>query len=450
MIKDIIEKNAFNCPFRIFLEIGSQKLNYLEFNNSINDVVLSKKIPDSAKNIALRLNNATQMLVYIFACNRLNKIPVILPANSNEYEEENNPVCIDYEISDNNCIIQYKNESKYFGYKYNDDDVQCIIFSSGTSGLLKGVELTFGNIYYSAKNLSAIYPFDSNDVYLNVMPLYHVSGLSILFRSIYFNFFSIINVYKKRDVLDVISKKNVTCLSVVPKMIYDFSNLQGSEHILSKLKFLLIGGDMINQGHYNYLSQNKINAYVSYGTTETASSVAGYWINNQKEYIEGYIGESHPNVSLSVLDGCINVKSNTIMKRYYGESLAKNIYQSTDQAEIICNHICFTGRNEHQIVSGGENINLNYIQRKFDALNLSRDVVITSFKNLKWGDSIVLLYEANNKNKKFINEINQSLIKCFPKYMIPQYIFNIPHIPRYENGKVNYSNVKAYLEDKIQ
>ena len=449
MIKDIIEKNAFDYPFRDFLEINSQKFNYSQFNNSVNNIVLSKKIPDNAKNIAICLNDTTQMLLYIFACNRLNKIPVILPPNSKYHAGENIPVCIDYQISNNNCIIQYKNKSKYFGYKYNDDDVQCIVFSSGTSGFLKGVELTFGNIYHSAKNLSAIYPFDRNDVYLNVMPLYHVSGLSILFRSIYFNFFSIINVYKKRDVLDIIDKKNVTCLSVVPKMIYDFSNLQGSENILSKLKFLLIGGDMINERHYYYLSQNKINAYVSYGTTETASSVSGYWINNQKEYIAGYVGESHPNVSLSVLDGCINVKSNTIMKRYYGESLAKNIYQSTDQAQIICNHICFTGRNEHQIVSGGENINLNYIQRKFDALNLNRDVIITSFKNLKWGDSIVLLYEADNKNEKFINEINKFSMKSLPPYMIPKHIYNIPNIPRYENGKVNYGNVKAYLEDKI-
>ena len=117
------------------------------------------------------------------------------------------------------------------------------------------------------------------------MPLYHVSGLSIIFRSIYFNFLSILNLYNKREVLDVIKKKKVTCLSVVPKMIFDFSNDQDSENVLSKLNFLLIGGDMINQNHYNYLTINKINAYVSYGATETASSIAGYWIKNQKKYI---------------------------------------------------------------------------------------------------------------------------------------------------------------------
>ena len=34
--------------------------------------------------------------------------------------------------------------------------------------------------------------------------------------------------------------------------------------------------------------------------------------------------------------------------------------------------------------------------------------------------------------------------------MIPKHIMNIPNIPRYENGKVNYDNLKAYVKNKIQ
>jgi len=450
MINDVIEKNAFDYPHKPFLEISSQVFSYSEFNDNINSIVLSKVMPNSAKYIAICLSDTKQMLLHVFACNRLKKIPMIFPPKGNIKRSYNKSISCDYKITDNNCIIQYKRKSIYFGYKYDDDDIQCVIFTSGTSGLLKGVELTFGNIYYSAKNLSSIYSFNKNDVYLNIMPLYHVSGLSILFRSIYFNFLSIVSLYKKKEVLDIIKKKNVTCLSVVPKMIFDFSNWQDSANILSKLKFLLIGGDMINQNYYNYLTENKINAYVSYGATETASSVAGYWIKNQNKYIQGFIGKPHPNVSLSICGGCIKVKSATVMKRYYGNSLANNVYQSTDQAEIINSNICFIGRSEHQIVSGGKNINLKYVQNKYNALNLNIDAVVTSFKNLEWGDSIVLLYESKKESKKYINEIKKSLIKCLPKYMVPKHVINIPNIPRYNNGKVNYNNVKAYVKDKIQ
>ena len=450
MIKDAVEQNAFNSPNKSFLEFSSNVLSCAEFNDNVNNIVLSKTMPNRARYIAVCLSDPVQLLLYIFACNRLKKIPVIFPSNSNIEHLFDNSISFDYKITDSNCMIQYKKRSKYFGYKYDEDDIQCVIFTSGTSGLLKGVELTFGNIYYSAKNLSSIYPFNNNDVYLNVMPLYHVSGLSIIFRSIYFNFLSILNLYNKREVLDVIKKKKVTCLSVVPKMIFDFSNDQDSENVLSKLNFLLIGGDMINQNHYNYLTINKINAYVSYGATETASSVAGYWIKNQKKYIQGFIGKPHPNVSLSISSGCIKVKSDTVMKRYYGCSLSNNVYQSTDQADMINSNIFFIGRSEDQIVSGGKNINLKYVQNKYNALNLNIDAVVTSFKNLEWGDSVVLLYESKKECRNYIKKIKKSLTKCLPKYMIPKHIINIPNIPRYENGKVNYDNLKAYVKNKIQ
>ena len=144
MISDIIEKRAFDTPYKIFLEIEGQLFNYSQFNNEINAIVVSGKIPKTSKNIAIRTSDVKLTLLYLFACNRLEKTPVLFPPHLNNLSDYTKVAHVDFEIKDNNCIIQQKYKSKYIGYKYKECNVQCILFTSGTSSKLKGVELTFG------------------------------------------------------------------------------------------------------------------------------------------------------------------------------------------------------------------------------------------------------------------------------------------------------------------
>ena len=74
---------------------------------------------------------------------------------------------------------------------------------------------------------------------------------------------------------------------------------------------------------------------------------------------------------------------------------------------------------------------------------------MSSFRNLEWGESIVLLYERNEKNKKFVDKIIMYSQDSLPKHMVPKYILHINNIPRYDNGKINYKDIQAYIKNKI-
>ena len=90
------------------------------------------------------------------------------------------------------------------------------------------------------------------------------------------------------------------------------------------------------------------------------------------------------------------------------------------------------------------------IQNHFDKLDLKQNIIITSLRNLVWGESIVLLYERNEKSEKFVDEIIMYSQDSLPKHMIPKYILHINNIPRYDNLKVDYYKLNQYVRKNFK
>ena len=66
---------------------------------------------------------------------------------------------------------------------FNDERIASIMFTSGTTGPQKAVPQTFKNHYASAIGCKSL-GYDETTKWLSVLPIYHISGLSVLLRSI--------------------------------------------------------------------------------------------------------------------------------------------------------------------------------------------------------------------------------------------------------------------------
>ena len=80
--------------------------------------------------------------------------------------------------------IKTKENNWFFENKFNKDDFFSVIFTSGSSSSPKAVVHTWSNHYYSAIGSNKNIKYKKNDVWLLALPIYHVGGLSILFRAI--------------------------------------------------------------------------------------------------------------------------------------------------------------------------------------------------------------------------------------------------------------------------
>ena len=111
--------------------------------------------------------------------------------------------------------------------------------------------------------------------------------------------------YNKHNILSEIIEKNIDYISGGPKMLYDFINRKELNIVGKNIDTIVIGGDGINKYHYDELVKNNVNAYVSYGMTETSSGISGYFINQIENFDPGFLGYAHNNVDITVANNNI-------------------------------------------------------------------------------------------------------------------------------------------------
>ena len=100
--------------------------------------------------------------------------------------------------------------------------------------------------------------FKDCDLYINCMPLNHVGGLSIFFRSIYFKMQMKIVNYKTAL---LIKYQQPFYISLVPTMLYDLMHMR--KCIYKNLKASIIGGDHLEEDLLNSALDSNIPIYIS-------------------------------------------------------------------------------------------------------------------------------------------------------------------------------------------
>ena len=94
------------------------------------------------------------------------------------------------------------------------------MFTSGTTGPQKAVPQTFKNHYASAIGCKESLGYDETTKWLSVLPIYHISGLSVLLRSIIEGFtVRILEKYNTQTMLSIIKEEGPTHISLVPQTL---------------------------------------------------------------------------------------------------------------------------------------------------------------------------------------------------------------------------------------
>jgi acyl-CoA synthetase (AMP-forming)/AMP-acid ligase II len=156
----------------------------------------------------------------------------------------------------------------------NLDDPAVVMFTSGTTGKPKGATLTLGNFFYSA--LASAYHLGMlpDDRWLCVLPLYHVGGLSMVYRACLYG--NSLDLHEKFDVERVnhaLTHEPITHVSLVPTMLYRLLEAR-TQAWHSALRCVLLGGAATSSELLHRARMEKIPVVTTYGLTEAASQVA--------------------------------------------------------------------------------------------------------------------------------------------------------------------------------
>ncbi|HZD57573.1 MAG TPA: long-chain fatty acid--CoA ligase [Anaerolineales bacterium] len=124
------------------------------------------------------------------------------------------------------------------------EDVACLLFTGGTTGLPKGAQISHRQVCWNVLN-TVIHDLTHDDIYLCVFPLFHAGGLFAYVSSqvIFGNTTILTRQFEPAQVLDLIQTEAVTVFAAVPTMYQMLTQAPNWESAdLSSLRFCTSGG----------------------------------------------------------------------------------------------------------------------------------------------------------------------------------------------------------------
>src|SRR5699024_499875 len=146
-----------------------------------------------------------------------------------------------------------------------------MIYTSGTTGFPKGVVHTYRNHWSSAIGSALNLGLDANDKRLAMLPIFHVSGLSILMKSVIYGM--PVLLFKKFQVVKVnqaIIEQGVTIVSVVTEMLQQLLEGLGKNQYPTSFRCMLHGGGRVPKPLLKKAKDHQLPVFQSYGMTETS------------------------------------------------------------------------------------------------------------------------------------------------------------------------------------
>ncbi len=301
-----------------------------------------------------------------------------------------------------------------------------IVATSGSNGEPKAALLTIGNLMANAKGARAVIPFESNDGWLLSLPLYHVSGLSIVARCLEAD--STLIIAGSDSLSDDIKRPGVTHVSLVPTQMYRLLNKPEDIAILKKLKAILIGGSAISQTLLERALNHALPVFITYGLTETASQVATVRVvHAEKPWAHILPGR---DVVLSS-EGEVLVKGDVVFKGYIlGQKIHRPVddqgyFHTGDLGEINTEgHLRIKGRRDNMFICAGENIHPEEIERVLLTLPGIKQAIVVPQSNPEYGQVPVAFCEMDKEEN--IVKLRDECRRSLPALKVPQFFYPWP------------------------
>ncbi|XVE92191.1 hypothetical protein REPUB_Repub01dG0075900 [Reevesia pubescens] len=194
------------------------------------------------------------------------------------------------------------------GIKVNQSDVATILYSSGTTGRVKGVALTHRN--WAATIAGGMRPVRNFQmVVFCTVPLFHAYGLAFSLRAVASGDCVVImgggRTFDLRKMYRVVDEYKVTHVALAPPlivtMVRDAEIMDGYD--LSSLEVVVCGGAHLSKSMIERLRKRlpKVQLAQSYGLTETTGRVFGT-MGPEESQIEGATGKLMANCEAKIVD----------------------------------------------------------------------------------------------------------------------------------------------------
>ncbi len=307
--------------------------------------------------------------------------------------------------------------------KWLDFTEEVVVKTSGSTGKPKKIVLTKQQMVNSAKATGAYFKTGSGTKALLCIPADFIAGKMMVVRAMVLGW-DLHVVQPAKDAL-VEYDNDYDFVAMVPYQVAH------SLAALPKVKKVIIGGGAISTTLEAQLQDIDVEAFATYGMTETITHIAVRRING---FAKSEAYSALPDVKFSQDDrGCLLI---------HAPKISEEIVVTNDLVELKSpSSFVWQGRWDNVINSGGVKLFPEHVEAKLsDAIQLP--FIIASEKDEQFGERIILIYEGSENDTPDFKQA----FKILEPYERPRKVYRLSRFAYTETGKIKRGDVLQVLQ----
>lgn len=274
------------------------------------------------------------------------------------------------------------------------------IATSGTTGALKLVALSKRALLASAHAVNAHLDASARDVWICVLPTFHVGGLGIHARAMLTNSRVIASDWDARQFVRTATTEHGTLASLVPAQVRDLVALD--ERAPPSMRAIVVGGGAML--HDLYVAARDLGWPVlpSYGMTEACSQIATANSDSEDLHVLSHI------VVKTGEDQRLSFRSESLLTGYaqfderrrpvFVDPKVDGWFVSEDRGEVDGDVLRPLGRAGAFVKIGGESVDLSRLEAILDSVRQTADAAIIAVPDDRLGHVIHLVAASDDVN----------------------------------------------------
>lgn len=494
-----LEESAVNYADKTALVDEWERYTYKEYHDKavgIADAIITTGL-GSKKPVVVYLNKSVKVLASFmgiaYTGNFYSPIDIDMPAQRvNRILEVLEPVVVitTKELKEEFAKFEYK--GSYLIYedilpiaksdavteatgKIIDTDLLYVLFTSGSTGMPKGVCITHRGVIDYTDWVTETFAITSEDSFGNQAPFYFDNSILDIYSAMKTGatVYIIPKILFPQPVrlLEYLKENKINTIFWVPSALMVVSKLKAFRNVdlTDTLKRVLFCGEVMPNKQLNIWRKYLPNALYAnlYGPTEITDACTYYIVDREFADDESLpIGIPMKNTEIMVLDdenylvtepgvvGELCVRGTGVATGYYknpektaqafvqnplNDAYEEKIYRTGDLVEYNEYHeLIYLSRKDFQIKHMGHRIELGEIETAVSSLpDVTMNCCLYDEKHSK-----IVLFLDKNMTK---DEINSALANMVPEYMLPGKVIFMEVMPLNANGKIDRVALKEYL-----
>lgn len=428
--------------------------------------------------IAVLANNCIEYIYLFAAAQKLGFILVPLNYRLTGYELEQlitdaDPALLlcsdDYSVASTHCPVMSLSEVMHRSLSedkplptaiLNENDPVFILYTSGSTGLPKGVMYTHKMLYWNSLNTSISLGVNSATTALVCMPPFHTGGWNVLLTPVLHHGGHVViaDRFDAEETLTALATYRFNQFMAVPTMLKMMSEANGFSNLrIPDLPYIIVGGEAMPLPLIEQYEHKKIAIRQGFGMTEVGPNLTSLHHTQSTKKI-GSIGKPNMYVQVKLVDeNGTSVKQGQLGELCFAGPVVMPGYwqnrDATDQAirdgwlysgDIAMmdenGYLYIKDRKKNMYISGAENVYPAEIERVLVSHPNISAAAVVGVPDAKWGEvgkAFIVVNESTTEDQ--LKTYCQSKLS---KYKLPKHYRFLNELPTNATGKVDRAQLK--------